>query len=117
MRLVVQIVAVLYSFLFGFLLLGSSARFSAQPEDLIVIVILAVPVLSNWLLLLGWKGSSQRIRQFALVVAISYSIFFGAVLILGIDRKEYGTLIGVLVLSPPIAMNYLSYRRPCSIPH
>jgi hypothetical protein len=109
MRVANQVVAILYSLFFALLLLGSFALLPAVPYDPFVILFLAIPVVLNWLSYGAWANTHSRIRQFDFVIAIIYALFFAAVLVASLMRNEYGALLGIVIFSPPVVMNYLSY--------
>jgi len=107
MKVANLVLAVSYSVIYCLLFLfsfGTSVKgeFPSQP---VVAVLIAVPVVMNWVSFRKWGKGGTSIKHANLTVAVVYSILFAVSSIFASALA----LVGLFVFSLPVTLNWLTY--------
>ena len=110
MRFVNRLTAILYSVVFGFLLLASFGSLAQAPYEPFLIVLMGVPVVVNWLCYFNWGKADSIIRPVSLIVALLYATFLLAIVATALVRREYDVFLGLFIFGPPVIVSYFSFH-------
>jgi hypothetical protein len=110
MKAINLISAILYTLLFAGLLLAG-VRQQQNPYQLAGTLLIAGPVVFNWLTIFAWNNSASVVKKANLFSGIIYASLLMILLLMGIAQAKADLILGTLLLGLPVLSNWLSYFK------